>query len=61
MLFGRYNVRTLHRSIQFIIGLIESIIFSILLSLIVCILRYIGLKYKLKLAYRISVYLFENL
>ena len=46
---------------NYISGLIESLIFCILLSLIICILRFIGLKYKLKLVYRISVYLFENL
>ena len=53
--------RTLYRPNQFITGLIESLFFSLLLSLIICILRFIGLKYKLKLVYRISVYLFENL
>ena len=47
--------------INYIIGLIESLIFCILYSFIICILRFIGLKYKLKLVYRISVYLFENL
>ena len=47
--------------INYISGLIESLIFCILLSFIICILRFIGLKYKLKLVYRISVYLFENL
>ena len=45
---------------NYITGLIESLISCILLSLIICIFRFIGLKYKLKLVYRISVYLFEK-
>ena len=47
--------------INYLIGFIESLAYSIGVSLIVCILRYLGLKKKLIFLYRTSVYLDEKL
>ena len=43
--------------VNYIIGISESLIFSFSISLIICILRFSGLKYKIKNIYRTSVYL----
>ena len=43
--------------INYIIGISESLILSFGISLIICIFRFSGLKYKIKNIYRTSVYL----
>ena len=43
--------------INYIIGIFESLIFSFGISLIICALRFIGLKCKIKNIYRTSVYI----
>ena len=43
--------------INYLIGIIESIIFSLSISIIICILRVCSIKYKLKAIYRTSVFL----
>ena len=43
--------------INYLIGILESIITSIGISLIICFLRFIGLKCEIKSLYRTSVYL----
>ena len=43
--------------INYVIGLVESFAYSVGISLIICILRYISIKYKLIHIYRTSVYL----
>ena len=47
--------------VNYVIGFIESLIYSVGVSLIICILRYLGLKKRLIHIYRTSVYLNENL
>ena len=47
--------------INYLIGFIESLAYSIGVSLIVCILRYLGLKKKLIYLYRTKVYLDKKL
>ena len=46
--------------INYLLGLIESLAYSVGISLIICVLRFIGLKCKLKRVYRTSVYLDEK-
>ena len=46
--------------INYLLGLIESLAYSVGISLIICVLRFIGLKCKLKRIYRTSVYLDEK-
>ena len=47
--------------INYIMGFIESIIANICISLIICVLRIIGLNYKNKYFYRTSVFLDQKL
>ena len=56
-----YNKSQSSLTVNYIIGLIESLAYSVGVSLIICILRFIGLKKRLIHIYRTSVYLDENL
>ena len=46
--------------INYLLGIIESLVYSVSISLIICVLRFIGLKCKLKYFYRTSVFLDEK-
>ena len=43
--------------INYVLGIVESFAYSVGIPIIICILRYISIKYKLKNIYRTSVYL----
>ena len=47
--------------INYVLGLVESFAYSVGISLIASILRFIIIKYKLIYLYRASIYLFEKL
>ena len=44
-----------------LMGMVESLCYSVGVSLIICCLRYIGLKFKNKYIYRTSTYLAHKL
>ena len=46
--------------VNFIMGLVESLVYSVGVSFIICILRYLGLKLQIINLYKISVYLDEK-
>ena len=52
-----YNKSQISLLINYLLGIIESLIFSLSISIIICILRICSIKYKLKAIYRTSVYL----
>ena len=52
-----YQKSQLSLFINYLIGIFESVIFSFGISIIILVLRFTGLKYKIKNIYRISVYL----
>ena len=52
-----YKKSQINLFVNYIIGISESLIFSFCISLIICILRFLGLKYKEKNIYRTSIYL----
>ena len=56
-----YKMSQISLIINFIMGLIESFAYSIGISLIISILRYLGLKLKIINLYKTSVYLCEKL
>ena len=56
-----YNKSQSSLIVNYIMGLIESLAYSVGVSLIICILRYSGIKLKIINIYRTSVYLNEKL
>ena len=56
-----YNNSQISLLINYIMGIIESLVYSLGVSFIICILRYLGLKLKMKALYRTSVYLNQSL
>ena len=52
-----YNKSQISLLVNYIIGEVESFLKSVLMSIIISLLRFFGLKFKLKQIYRISVYL----
>ena len=58
LIFGQiYKKSQTSLLINYIMSLIESLAYSLGISLIICFLRFLGIKYKLKYIYRTSVYI----
>ena len=56
-----YNKSQISLLVNYIMGIVESMAYSVGVSLIICILRYLGLKLRRINLYRTSVYLDEKL
>ena len=55
-----YKMSQVSLLVNFIMGLVESLVYSVGVSFIICILRYLGLKLQIINLYKISVYLDEK-